>query len=470
MKTTTLAHRWHLAAFLALLGLWLAPFKPCAQIVTATITFTNAANLVAASGGSGASITANSDARRWTNTITSAGTQIPLTSANGTNIAQQVQSFLIHAAGHPFTGITPASDGISYVSLRGTNGQALTVTLDPTNYASVTMATQTIGTAYTLRLPITVEASGVRSTIANHLMSAMDYATVGGLAQLGTSNATVKPIRFPAGIVSLEAGSGMTLSTTATSVVFNASGSTLAGNTVWVSKTGNDSSGARGSVGAAFLTCAAAKAAAYSGDTIIVLPGGYEESDLQKAGVNWHFFNGAIVTNNSGSTAIFDSTTSGAGNTDITGDGVFVDAMATRVVYWQTAGQVNSVRCKSMIGGTVVDIADGTATVEVDEIVGSDDWPVLISGTGGVTTINRTRIKGTSATSSARAVYVLAENNDTTLRDCVMVVDSAGDYTLGANTTANVRLYGSTMANKTNSPSVTLLTGSGRFEVSTNVR
>jgi len=470
MKTPTIAHRWHLAAFLSLAALWFAPFKPCAQIVTATITFTNAANLVTASGGSGASVTVNTDVRRWTNTITSPGAQIPLTSVNGTNIAQQVQAFLIHSAGHPFAGISPASDGITYVSLRGTNGQALTVTLNPTNYASVTMSTQSIGAAYTLRLPITVEASGVRATIANHLLSALDYATSGSLAQLGTSNATVKPVRLATGLVSLEAGSGMTLATTATSVVFNASGSTLAGNTVWVSKTGNDSSGVRENVGAAFLTLSAAKAAAFSGDTIMVLPGGYADSDLQKAGVNWHFFNGAIVTNNSAVTSIFDNSTGGSGNSDITGDGVFVDPLNTRVLNWVTEGITNSIHCKTMKGTTVADFADGYSTVEADEIVGDGDWPVLFSGTDAVVTINRTRIKGTSVSADGRAVYLLAANNETALRDCVLIVDPGATYSIAAGTTANVRLYGSTMANITNHSGVTFLTGGTRFEVSTDVR
>jgi len=45
-----------------------------------------------------------------------------------------------------------------------------------------------------------------------------------------------------------------------------------------------------------FTTLAAAKAAAQSGDTIVVGPGTYIENDLLKNGVNWFFAPGAIVT------------------------------------------------------------------------------------------------------------------------------------------------------------------------------
>src|SRR5215813_6873431 len=43
-------------------------------------------------------------------------------------------------------------------------------------------------------------------------------------------------------------------------------------------------------------TLTAAKAAARSGDTIVVAPGTYLENDLLKDGVNWFFSPGAIVS------------------------------------------------------------------------------------------------------------------------------------------------------------------------------
>src|SRR5438477_12731017 len=68
------------------------------------------------------------------------------------------------------------------------------------------------------------------------------------------------------------------------------------GNLVWVDKVnGIDELACRGRMTIPFRTLTEAKKAAQSGDTIIVLPGTYDERDLIKVGVNWHFLNGAIV-------------------------------------------------------------------------------------------------------------------------------------------------------------------------------
>ncbi len=103
-----------------------------------------------------------------------------------------------------------------------------------------------------------------------------------------------------------------------------------AGNLVYVdAATGNDTHGRRNS-SHAFLTCAAAKAAAQEGDTIIVLPGTYRESNLLKNRVNWHFLPGAKVyrTQADSETApsIFDDSANAANTPiicDITGYGEF---------------------------------------------------------------------------------------------------------------------------------------------------
>src|SRR3954470_18561738 len=83
------------------------------------------------------------------------------------------------------------------------------------------------------------------------------------------------------------------------------------GNLVWVDAVnGNDGTGQRGKLQFPFLTLGAAKTAAVSGDTVVVLPGSYNEKNLAKNGVNWHFVNGAGV-NYSGGTGggIFDTNT-----------------------------------------------------------------------------------------------------------------------------------------------------------------
>ena len=98
------------------------------------------------------------------------------------------------------------------------------------------------------------------------------------------------------------------------------------GSLVWVDAVnGNDSTGVRGRLQLPFLTLGAAKTAAVSGDTIVVLPGNYSEKNLAKSGVNWHFFNGAVV-NYSGAVGggIFDTNTFGSACTFmVSGNGVF---------------------------------------------------------------------------------------------------------------------------------------------------
>lgn len=91
------------------------------------------------------------------------------------------------------------------------------------------------------------------------------------------------------------------------------------GKTLWVDSVyGSDSTGTRQRKDKPFLTLNAAKVAAQSGDTIVVLPGTYNEKNLLKDGVNWHFINGAIVSYVGSTTGgIFDDGPNGA-NGDIT--------------------------------------------------------------------------------------------------------------------------------------------------------
>jgi hypothetical protein len=81
-----------------------------------------------------------------------------------------------------------------------------------------------------------------------------------------------------------------------------------------------------------FTTLGAAKAAAQSGDTIVVGPGTYVENDLLKDGVNWFFAPGAIVTYTSPALqansndilyGIFDDRSSGPVQCTIGGHGSF---------------------------------------------------------------------------------------------------------------------------------------------------
>ena len=549
-----------------LLLLLVATAAHSASMVTATITFTNAANLVT-SAGTNASITANSDTRYWTNAISSAATQIPLTTISGTNIAQQVQNFLTQVAAHQFTTLTPTSDGATYVSLRGIASQAVEVTLSQSNWGAVTYVTNTVGVARTLRLPITVETAGNQLLLADYLVDALALSTtpITPLTSVGTASSTVKNILSGGNVLSAEAGTGMTLATTSTSVVFNATGGTitgvtnlgsgsgvavgtsgasielrsisaagfasiasnattltitglqsgqsntvsnlgtsnatvkplfyqksgvdlqfrsleagsgitltpssttiaistsggaLTGNSVWVDKVnGNDSTGARGSLSTPFLTCAAAKTAATAGDTVFVLPGSYTDNRLNKDGVNWHFFNGAVITNASGAYYIFDDSAA-TGTFNVTGQGVFVHSTV-----YLTSSTV-SITCKAIkenAAATIID-ARGTCNLTVNsaEISGGAYGVYLHTGSANLK-LNNCYISASS--------YCIGANTgatpSVTLRDCVLVTPST--YTITMSDPTNMRIYGRLMANKT-SQNVTFITGSSNFEVDTDVQ
>lgn len=100
-------------------------------------------------------------------------------------------------------------------------------------------------------------------------------------------------------------------------------------NIIVVSPNGNDSAVNRLSVNknAAYKTITAAKNAAVSGDTIVVMPGTYTENNLLKTGINYHFLPGAIVTYTDPGTGdgygLFDDRASGAVTCKISGEGQF---------------------------------------------------------------------------------------------------------------------------------------------------
>ncbi len=90
-------------------------------------------------------------------------------------------------------------------------------------------------------------------------------------------------------------------------------------NTLFVSKSGNDTTGTSGRWDKPFLTIGAAQTAATSGQTIIIYPGTYSESNLGKSNINYHFINGAIFS----CTSSIGFNDSGAISYSITGEGEF---------------------------------------------------------------------------------------------------------------------------------------------------
>jgi hypothetical protein len=139
-----------------------------------------------------------------------------------------------------------------------------------------------------------------------------------------------------------ESPAGSSRRFTVADVLALALSSVPAANTLYVAKDGSDATGARGNVAKPFLTLAAAKAAALAGDTIIVRPGTYNERNLLKTGVNWHFEAGAVVDyTGAADGGIFDDTPLGANGavaSKVTGHGRFRSAStsATAATYDNT--------------------------------------------------------------------------------------------------------------------------------------
>lgn len=116
-----------------------------------------------------------------------------------------------------------------------------------------------------------------------------------------------------------------------------------AGNMLVVSKDGSDSTGSREDVSLPFLTLAAAKAAATSGDLILVYPGTYNERNLLKNGVNWHFLPGANITyTGSVDGAIWDNSSSGT-------TGAITSRITGKAKFTHNGSQATPTRCYTVI-------------------------------------------------------------------------------------------------------------------------
>ncbi len=244
------------------------------------------------------------------------------------------------------------------------------------------------------------------------------------------------------------------------------------GNAVWVDKiNGNDATGLRGTMSKSFLTPEAAVAAAASGDTIFVLPGNYVANQLEKNGVNWHFFNGAVVTNAASLThAIFEDTT-GTDKFTITGDGVFEGAVFSLIgsTVKATFSRING---NPVNGGDAAGLPiyfNGGGSLELigGEITSESTQAIFIaSGGTPVLTLRNCKVINTLGIADV-PIHSVTSSSVITLRDCVLV--SAGTYSLSGTSPMNARIYGRLMANKT-SNNITFITGSSHFEVDTDVQ
>jgi len=383
-----------------------------ADLVTYTLTVTNAPV-----PGATTNITVNGTTRYWTNVSTA--TKIV---TNTTTTAHSATNLYLDFARFPQRGVTVYMTDTNVVVFRGLD---ITLTQGGT-WASVATSTLTSTNLHALMIPFANLPLVTRTNQAVEVFDALVAYT--GLASYGTAT----------------------------------------GNGVWVSKTGNDGTGASGSIGTAFLTLTAAKAAANAGDTIFVLPGTYAEQDLLKDQVNWHFFNGAVVTNTSASLAIWQDN-AGAITSTITGDGQFTGDGSYLGVVMANAGSTVKIRGRIVGGNPTIQADAGTLTVDDSEINSNGlNQSLLISGTGAVVNLNRCRIVSDVVDDNTIAIAFSAANNDLTLRDCVVV--SGGTNSVTASGAVNARIYGSLTANVTNHANVTWITGASRFEVDSDVR
>ncbi len=181
------------------------------------------------------------------------------------------------------------------------------------------------------------------------------------------------------------------------------------GRLVWVdSLNGIDQLAARGRMTLPFRTLAAAAAAAVSGDTVVVLPGYYDQTiiNLAKNGVNWHFMNGVTITPNGVSaSAVFDVSSSMSFN--VTGHAVIQNAISGKRILNVTSGATSSIvhfSCYSMASDAEAVKIDGSSnTVLVEaESASSDNASAVYTIAGTVIS----RIKTLSTLFGAPALQV----------------------------------------------------------------
>lgn len=163
------------------------------------------------------------------------------------------------------------------------------------------------------------------------------------------------------------------------------------GNLLWVDSVhGNDATAQQARMQLPYLTLAAAKAAAVSGDTIFVLPGTYNEKNLAKNGVNWHLCNGAVISYSGLATGgVFDTgAAGGACSFTISGNGtirVTSEPSPYAVVKSVYGGDNIKVECDRIEGvGPALD-GSGTVLIRCHELKSTSSGCVNVFSGGNVT-------------------------------------------------------------------------------------
>lgn len=210
----------------------------------------------------------------------------------------------------------------------------------------------------------------------------------------------------------------------------------VAASVVVDSVSGNDGSASR--YGSPCKTLTKAKALAQSGDTILVLPGNYVESDLLKNGVNWHFLAGAIVTNvdvTPNFYGIFDDRSSGAVTCIISGDGQFRSTV--------DSGNGLSFGVVNITNGST-DIVFRAKELSVQGGFANSQAALVIKNCARcIVDVDRiydpTVVFGTSGTSAAGGIYW--EKGNCEIRCRVMQVEGYGIWGVDPGGSPNTSLY-----------------------------
>ena len=236
------------------------------------------------------------------------------------------------------------------------------------------------------------------------------------------------------------------------------------GNLLWVDAVnGIDALAMRGRMTIPFKTLTAAKNAARSGnpsatppipnDTIIVLPGYYDEKNLLKNGVNWHILPGASVIykglqdGGPHDGGIFDTSslgTNGPVASMITGWGVFrveVSTTAGHVIHSAATGSdllIHARKMYSYVAACVKTGANsGTLNIQVLEAIESSSGRVVEIGGGSPNIIRANRLNS----SGGAGLYVSAGNVDLDAQYISSSSDSAISISGGSGSNIVVRAY-----------------------------
>jgi hypothetical protein len=159
--------------------LFLAFSSQGAEIITATLTFTNTPT-------NGAAIVVNGATRYWTNNASASPSTLILTNAT---IGGSATNFFLHISRYPFNSDhIPGRSSSNIVTIKGGVGAPMAVTA--AGYTTVTYATNTASAStYLVRVPITEEVSSNQVAIASLLVKGQSDSSTNSFSTNATAMA-----------------------------------------------------------------------------------------------------------------------------------------------------------------------------------------------------------------------------------------------------------------------------------------